>query len=292
MAPINTHMKAILICPGYRPAVPQLLETGPLAAAPLLGETLLAYWLVHLASLGAKEVTILACDRPGAIRQLAGTGSRWGLRIKVVGEMHELTPAEARAKHGGGEGWLPAPHDAVRADCLPGMESHPLFESYAAWFAGIQAWQDRAITPDRTGIREISPGIRVGWQSRIPADAVLVAPCWIGEKVSLGGGVTIGPNAVIENRAVVGSGAEIVRSIVGPDTFVGDLTEISDSLATGDTLVNWQDGSSLQVSDEFLLCPLRRPSRDATEWFRRVAQALTGSSPALLPADRAVAPHA
>ena len=283
-------MKAILICPGYRPAVPQLLEVGPLAAAPLLGETLLNYWLVHLASLGAKEVTILSSDRPGAIRQLAGTGARWGLRVKVVGEMHELTPAEARAKHGEGEGWLPAPHDAVRADYLPGLESLPLFESYASWFAAVQAWQDRAVTPDRTGVREISPGVHVGWQSRIPSDVRLIAPCWIGEKVSIGAGATIGPNTVIENRAVVGPGAEVVRSIVGPDTFVGDSTEITDSLAVGDTLVNWQDGSSLQVSDEVLLCPLRRPSRDATEWFRRVAQALTGSNPPMLP-GRAALPH-
>src|SRR4051812_42783922 len=134
-------MKAILICPGHRPAVPHLLEAGPLAATPLLGETLLNYWLVHLASLGAKEVTILACDRPGAIRQLAGTGARWGLRVKVVGEMHELTPDEARAKHGGDGDWLPAPYDAVQADYLPGLKSHPLFESYASWFAAIQAWQ-------------------------------------------------------------------------------------------------------------------------------------------------------
>src|SRR5687768_1189937 len=93
-------MKAILICPGYRPAMAPLAESAPLAAVPLLGESLLVYWLVDLAARGAREVTVLACDRPAAIRQLAGNGARWGLHVNVIAEMHELTPDEARAKHG------------------------------------------------------------------------------------------------------------------------------------------------------------------------------------------------
>ncbi len=284
-------MKAILICPGYRPAVAPLAEAAPLAALPLLGESLLVYWLVHLASLGATEVTVLACDRPAAIRQIAGAGSRWGLRLTVAAEMHELTVAEARARHGGGDGWLPAPHDVVLADCLPGRPDTRLFESYGDWFAGIQAWLDRAVTPDRTGMREIAPGIRVGWRSQIPPDAVLVPPCWIGEKVRLDAGVTLGPNTVIEDRAVIGSGAEVVRSVVGPETLVGDHTAVIDSLASGDTLINWRDGSCLRVPDEFLLCSLRRPPADATEWFRRVAQVLTGANAPLMPVDHSPITH-
>jgi NDP-sugar pyrophosphorylase family protein len=251
-------MKAILICPGYRPAVERLAEFAPLATLPFLGESLLVYWLVHLASLGAQEITVLASDRPGAIRQIAGNGSRWGLRVRIIGEMQELTVAEARAAYVTGEGWLPAPHDIVRADHLPGMPEHRLFESYAEWFAAAQAWLERAVTPDRVGVKEIAPGIRVGWHSLIPDDAVLLPPCWIGEKVTLGAGVTIGPNAIIEDRAVVGPDAEVKRSVVGPDTLVGDHTEVADSLAFGNTLINWRDGSSLRVPDEFLLCSLRQ----------------------------------
>jgi NDP-sugar pyrophosphorylase family protein len=284
-------MKAILICPGYRPAVAQLAEMAPLAAVPLLGESLVVYWLVHLASLGAREVTVLSCDRPGAIRQLVGSGSRWGLRVNVVAEMHELTVAEARARHGGGEGWLPAPHDIQLGDHLPGLPAHRVGDSYADWFAGVQAWRDRAITPDRTGVHEREPGIYVGWQSMIPADAVLIAPCWIGEKVRIGAGAIIGPHAVVENRAVIGEGAEVVRSIVGPETLVGDQTEVADSLAIGDTLINWRDGSCLHVSDEFLLCPLQRPAPESAEWLHRVTQALTGSSSPLIPVDQSPIAH-
>jgi NDP-sugar pyrophosphorylase family protein len=284
-------MKAILICPGYRPAVAQLAEMAPLAAVPLLGESLVVYWLVHLASLGATEVTVLACDRPGAVRQIVASGSRWGLRVKVVAEMHEFTVAEARVRHGGGEGWLPAPHDVQLGDHLPGLPAHRLGDSYADWFAGVQIWRDRAITPDRTGVREKAPGVFVGWQSMIPADAVLMAPCWIGEKVRIGAGAIIGPHTVVENRAVIGPGAEVVRSIVGPETMVGDQTEVVDSLAIGDTLINWRDGSCLHVADEFLLCSLQRPATESNEWFRRMTQALANPASPMIPVDRATIAH-
>jgi NDP-sugar pyrophosphorylase family protein len=284
-------MKAILICPGHRPGISQLIEDAPLAAVPLLGESLVVYWLVQLASLGAKEVTVIACDRADSVRGIVGTGSRWGLQVTVIPESRELNVAEARARHGGGESWLPAPHDVVQADCLPGLPAHRLGENYGEWYAAVQAWCDRAVTPDRTGMREIAPGIRVGWQSVIPADAVLRAPCWIGEKVTVGPGAVIGPHAVVENRAMIGEGAEIVRSIIGPDTMVGDHTEVADSLAWGETLINWQDGSCLHVPDEFLLCSLRRPKTEVTEWFRRVAQLLTGTNNPMLPVDRSPVAH-
>src|SRR3954467_13688059 len=133
-------MKAILICPGYRPAMAPLAEIAPLAAVPLLGESLLVYWLRPLAARGAREVTILACDRPGVIRQIAGTGARWGLHVKVVAEMHELTVAEARKRHGTGADDL-----VLFADHLPGVPDIRLCESHAEWYAATQAWLDRAI---------------------------------------------------------------------------------------------------------------------------------------------------
>ncbi len=283
-------MKTVLICPGYRPGLKHLTELAPLAALPLLGESLVVYWLVHLASLGAREVVICASDRPWALREIVGSGSRWGLKVQVVTEMYELTVAEARARHGGGEGWLHAPHDVVLGDHLPGLADHRLGENYADWYAAVQAWVDRAVTPDRTGVREQAPGVRVGRQCRIHPEAVLRAPCWIGEKVRIGAGAIIGPHAVIEDRSLVEPGAEVVRSIVGPETLVGENTEVTDSLAFGSTLINWRDGSSLHVPDEFLLCALREQS-DATEWFRRIAQTLTGTNPPLIPADHSPLPH-
>lgn len=283
-------MKAILVCPGYRPGLKYLTESTPLAAAPLLGESLVVYWLVHLASLGAKDVTICASDRPWALREVVGSGSRWGLRVRVVAEMYELSAAEARLRHGGGDGWLPAPYDAVLANHLPGLPEFPLGDSYAEWYAAVQAWGERAITPDRTGVKELAPGIHVGWQTMIPADAVLRAPCWIGERVRIGSGAIIGPHAIVEDRSVISGDAEITRSVVGPETLVGEGTEVTDSLAMGRVLINWRDGSCLHVPDETLLCSLREGD-DSTEWFRRIAQTLTGSNPPMVGVEQSPVAH-
>ncbi|MBI3885771.1 MAG: hypothetical protein HY302_08610 [Opitutae bacterium] len=287
-------MKALLFCPVASPEIAALSARATPAALPLLGETLAAYWLVHLASLGAKEVTILAPDRPEEIRQAVGDGARWGLRVEVVAVAETMTLAEARPSFQGvgHSEWLPAPNDLILMDRLPGLPGAGLFGSYAQWFAASQSWMSRALTPDRVGAHEIRPGIRVGLHGRIPADAVLNPPCWIGDQVFLGAGVTVGPMTALENRVVVEAGAEISHSIVGPDTFVGRLAELHDSIAWGDTLINWKSGSSLRVTAGFLLSSLGDDQRTPPPALRRPAWNLSrlwsppeppAVSPALVP---------
>src|SRR4051794_28854495 len=70
-------MNTILICPSSRPAVEQVGQYAPLAAVPFLGESLIEYWLTHLALGGTKEVRLLANDRPEQIADVAGNGARW-----------------------------------------------------------------------------------------------------------------------------------------------------------------------------------------------------------------------
>ena len=48
----------------------------------------------------------------------------------------------------------------------------------------------------------------------------------------------IGPNAILEDRSFIEGGADIVNSVIGPDTFVGKLAALRQSFAWGDTLVN------------------------------------------------------
>ena len=250
-------MRALLISPDERKSVAQLAEHAPLAILPILGKSLVEYWLAHLAALGAEEVLVLAVDRPGQVRDAVGDGARWGLRVTVLAEKRELTPDEARAKHqADGAAWLPAPNDVNLLDYLPGLPQRPLFTSYTDWFAAVRELLPNALTPDRIGVHELRPGVWVGMHAHIAADVKLIAPCWIGERAWIEAGVVIGPNAVLEREVVIARGAEVSQSVIGPQTFVGQFTEVRNSLACGSTLVNWERDSCLKVTDEFLLCSL------------------------------------
>jgi NDP-sugar pyrophosphorylase family protein len=248
--------KALLICPSPRGGVPELAQATPLAAAPLLGESLVEYWLSHLAQAGIKEVRILADDRPEQISKVVGDGARWGLRVEVAPELRELTAAQAQIKYASE---FPATGQNLVAvlDHFPGVQQ-TLFTSHADLFLALVQWMPKAKTLDRVGVREVQPGIWLGLHAQISPEAQLRAPCWIGQHVYVGARAVIGPNAVIEDRSFVESGAEIVNSVIGSDTFVGRLAALQKSFAWGSTLVNWETDSVIQVPDAFLLCGLKR----------------------------------
>lgn len=254
-------MKALVICPAIRPAVPRLAEDDPLVTIPLLGESLAGHWIEHLAVLGARRITVVAADRPGRVRAALGDGARWGVELTVLGAGAEPTRAEAGRLHRppGEPGWLPAPHDVVCLNHLPGWADLPLFESYASWFAGVLAWLPHALTPARVRVREVSPGIYVSRRAHVSPQAQLLAPCWIGDQAFVGPGAIVGPAAIVEDRSVVDREVRVTYSWIGPDTFVGPLTAVASSLAWASRLTNWQTESSLRVLDPFLLCSLAPP---------------------------------
>src|SRR5439155_5723407 len=140
-------------------------------------------------------------------------------------------------------------------DHFPGT-TRRLFDSYTDLFTGLIDWLPRAKMPDRVGVRELQPGIWVGSHTRIATNAQLHAPCWIGQNVFIGAGAVIGPMAVVEDRAFVEPGAEITASMIGPDTFVGQLASLNGALAWGSTLIQWKSGLCTNVAEAFLLCSL------------------------------------
>lgn len=271
-------MKSILICPGERPTMGFLTEHLPLACAPLLGQSLVEYWLSHLACAGVKQVTLLVNHHPDLLHELVGHGTRWGLAIDLKVESRELTAAEAMLKHVKQIGPEASSNGIVLLDHFPGLEQYPLFQSYAGWFAGLRAWLPQARTPDRVGPREIRPGIWADMHARVSPSAQLEPPAWLGRNVVVGPRSRIGPGALIEDGSLVEADAEVFESYVARDTLVGQGTELKHSLALGSTLLNWQTGSAVQVPDAFVLCALRRPApgRPAS-WVQRVAELLTGN---------------
>ncbi len=251
-------MNALLICPWMRPGVPLLAQSGSLSCAPFLGQSLVEYWLSHLACAGAREVLILADDHPEELGALVGNGERWGLKLEIIEEQRELSAAQALLKY---EKRLDpgAVHNGIAVlDHFPGLPESPIFNSYNDWFAALKRCLPLAKTPDRVGVQERSAGIQVGLHCHISSQAQLRAPCWIGKHVFIGARAVVGPDAIIEDGVFLEAGSSVTNGVIGKDTFVGQFAEIAGSFASGDTLVHLQSGSTTKVPDRFLLCALRQ----------------------------------
>lgn len=248
-------MKYLLICPGSRERF-QLPGHPALPLVPMLGQTLVEYWLSHLAVMGTREVTILADTAIEEIRKLVGGGERWGLKALVQPESRELTVALASLKYGAHG---PTAEDTiVLLDHFPGHPDKPLFNTYEGFFSALQSWIPSANTPDRIGVRELRPGVWTGHHTRIASTAVIEAPCWIGQNCRIEGHAVIRGGSIIENGVVVDQAAEINASHVGPRTYVGKFADVNESFAWGDALLNWRSGSLVRVPDPFMLCALQR----------------------------------
>ena len=279
-------MKAILICPDRRAEVAFLARKTPLALVPVLGPSLLSQWLTALAESGAKEIVVLASDRPDQIRAAVGRGEFWGLKIEVRAEPQEISATEARRRFKTDRAdWLAAPLDVVLADHLPALPQISLFASPAGFFNALQAWQ-LAAGKRRVGAREIAPGIWVGLRCKIDSTATLLAPCWIGENVWVRDRATVGPQVYIEDAALVDHDAEVSASWVGPRTYVGALTQVRNSLVWADGLLDHASGSFAEITDAFLLGDLRGEHGFArsSSWPGRLAalMAIILTSPVLL----------
>ena len=263
-------MKACLICPSTRVEVAALSQSVPLANVPMLGKSLLEYWLEHLAMAGATHVQILVSDRPEMAEAVVEDGARWGLRAEVITETRELSVGLARTKYPVVQkaGWMPEPDDMVALTHFPGQPEQPLFASYADWFAALFTRLPQISKEHRIGLRELQPDVWVSARARIAPDAVLRGPCWIGEDVWVGPRSVIGPMSVVENRAMIEADCDISTSVVGPETMVGAWTELKESVAWGSTLINWKTSSVATVSDPFLLCALRdsTPTPKSVPW--------------------------
>ncbi len=238
-------MNVILYCPDGHPAVPALSCQRPLVLTPFLGQTVLEHAIAGLAAKGVKRVRIVAVDRVEEIRNVVGRGEAWGVEI----EFSQETDANSA--------WPDA--RTLVLDALPQLPQQPLWRSYRDWYAAQQALLP-LMGRQRVGMREVAPDVFVSLRSQVADDARLLGPCWVGANVFVGQRATIGPGSIIEDRSYIDGGAEIAGSVVGPKTYVGAFTELSDSFAWGNELLHLDTGSLTEVTDRFLLGELRGQS--------------------------------
>jgi len=99
-------------------------------------------------------------------------------------------------------------------------------------------------------------------------------------------GAQVGPDAFIEDAALVDSDAAVAAGWIGPRTYVGALTEVRNSFAWADGLLNHANGSFAEIVDAFLLGDLQGEHGfvRSSPWYGRLAAllALGLTSPVLI----------
>lgn len=105
---------------------------------------------------------------------------------------------------------------------------------------------------------EIAPGIWVGRNNVIHPNALIAPPVMIGDHCRIGRDVEIGPEVVIGSNVVIDDGASIKESTIIDNTYVGKWVNIDQRVVYKDLVVNTASGESIQVTDNFLLGPLRQ----------------------------------
>ncbi len=257
-------MKTVLICPDEVLAVRSLTRNAPPAAINILGKPLIVYWIEYLVGLGATQIVILSSDRPQKIREIVHDGYPWGINIELLPQRNQLSVTEAQEQFlPKSETALAHPYNVVEVNSLPGGSSINLFESFENFFTGVRCWIPHA-TKNRVNMKEVRPGVWISTRSRISPAAVIKAPCWIGDNVRISEGAVLGPMSIVEENVAIGVDAMIANSIVQTNTYVGDLTNVQDSIATGNILINWKNNSSVAIPDPFLIGVLKKSDHAST----------------------------
>lgn len=237
-------MHVTLHCPSEDSRVPALAFRRPLALAPFLGKTALEHALAGLAADGAKRVRLETDIPTETLRSVVGQGEAWGVEIEVASAPEDFI--EGRDSR------------VFRLDRLPQGPDHFLWRSYRDWHVAHQVLMP-ILARQRVGMREIAPSVFVHLRSQVFANSRLMGPCWIGANVYVGPGTVVGPNSVIDDGSYIDEGSEVVGSVIGPGTYVGGFTEVRDSFAWGNQLLDLDTGSFTEVVDPFLLGELRDP---------------------------------
>jgi mannose-1-phosphate guanylyltransferase/phosphomannomutase len=86
----------------------------------------------------------------------------------------------------------------------------------------------------------IQDGIWVGEGVDIHPDAELSSPCWFGDNVHIGRGARIGPYTVLASNVEVERHATVHRSIVRRNSFVGEASDLRNTIVARRTIIEAQ----------------------------------------------------
>ncbi len=106
------------------------------------------------------------------------------------------------------------------------------------------------------GGRQTEPGVWISRNVSLHPTANVVGPVYIGPNCRIGRGARIGPSAVISENCILDEQSSVENSLVAPGTYIGQGLELEQVIVDRNRLVNVRIGTSLLVSESFLLSGL------------------------------------
>jgi mannose-1-phosphate guanylyltransferase/phosphomannomutase len=105
--------------------------------------------------------------------------------------------------------------------------------------------------------REITPNVRLGSHSKFSVKAVKETPLLIGSRCRIADNAELGGEVVVSNDVVIDRRAVIRSSVIMPNTYIGELVEVTNAIVAGHRLIHVDTGTIATVVDSFLLASIR-----------------------------------
>jgi NDP-sugar pyrophosphorylase family protein len=109
--------------------------------------------------------------------------------------------------------------------------------------------------------REVDPGVWVSRNVAIHPRAQISPPVFLGENCRVSTGCKVGPMAVIGRDCVLDTRAEVNHAVIFPGSYVGELSEVADSLVDRNRLLNVRLDAAATIADSFMLSGIAEQHR-------------------------------
>jgi lipopolysaccharide/colanic/teichoic acid biosynthesis glycosyltransferase len=294
-------MVAIVIATGQNPAFHGLDEYMPVPLLPLADRPFLQHVVEALVRHGARRFEFVLCHLPEKIEARFGDGARWGcsFRYHLTPSDSEALRVAAGIASGESEEILLASGTSLPAFDLTAVAPGALIYYADAWTgwariapgarlptlpipAGTSAHiagiclsintgddflraQRAALDGTFEGLmiagREADPHVWISRNVALHPSVVIAPPVYIGENCRIGKGAQIGPSAVIGSNCIIDEQSIVLNSMVAPGTYIGEALELDSVVVDRNRLVNLRLGTSVLISETFLLGSLTERSR-------------------------------
>jgi mannose-1-phosphate guanylyltransferase / phosphomannomutase len=166
-----------------------------------------------------------------------------------------------------GEGEIRSVFPGARLSLLDGLMAfhRANLDVLAGHFAGL-------IIPGR----EVAPGVRAGRQTSLPASAIKEMPILIGSRCRIADNAELGGEVAISNDVMIDRRATIRSSVVMPNTYIGELVDVSNAIVAGNRLIHVDTGTVSTVVDSLLLATI--PSAEIGARVRDLADRAIGAA--------------